>query len=144
MSRLTYEQLEEVIEKAHQKRTAIIRSKNHDYTNGSKDLFANFRASEVLEINPEIGILLRVIDKIKRCQTFFSKKTLLVEGEGILDSLDDIQNYIDLIRGLLEERRRNGEMESGIRKSRYSDDGGASERILRGTTSDQGPTSQGL
>jgi len=48
--------------------------KNHDYTSGSNDPFANFRGSLFIGIQPELVILMRCMDKFKRIQTFVEKK----------------------------------------------------------------------
>ncbi len=77
--------------------------KNHDYTGGS-DPFANFKASRVVGIDPVLGILMRVMDKFKRIETFVNNGELLVEGEGVLDAVDDTINYMILAKGLLIER----------------------------------------
>lgn len=82
----------------------IMRAKNHDYTDGSEDPFANFRASEAIGVDPAIGILVRTLDKIKRLQTFANRGQLSVDGEGYVDAIRDTINYMVLLRGLFEER----------------------------------------
>jgi len=81
----------------------IMMKKNHDYRGGSGDPYANFRGSTNLGIDPILGILLRVQDKIQRIRTFAAKGVLKVEGESVKDALIDTQNYMDLIWGLIKE-----------------------------------------
>jgi hypothetical protein len=81
----------------------IMMKKNHDYRGGSGDPYANFRGSTNLGVKPVVGILLRVQDKIQRIRTFSEKGKLAVENESVQDSLIDIQNYMDLIWGLIKE-----------------------------------------
>jgi hypothetical protein len=89
----------------YEKGRNIMMAKNHDYRGGSGDPYANFRGSVNLGINPIVGILLRVEDKIQRIRTFASKGKLMVENEGVEDALVDVQNYMDLIYGLIKEAR---------------------------------------
>jgi hypothetical protein len=88
---------------------AIMMKKNHDYTGGSGDPYANFRGSDTLGISPITGILLRVQDKLMRIKTFDEKGELKVENEGVEDALIDVQNYMDLIYGLIKEARNDND-----------------------------------
>ena len=80
--------------------------KNHDYASGG-DPFANFRASLVFSIEPEISILVRTIDKLKRIETFITDGKLLVKEESVDDAIEDSINYLILIAGLIRERKEN-------------------------------------
>lgn len=82
----------------------IMKQKNHDYTSGSHDPFANFRESLFLGIEPEIGLLLRVMDKFKRIKTFVREGKLKVKDESVEDAIDDTINYMILLKGLVMER----------------------------------------
>jgi hypothetical protein len=83
----------------------IIRVKNNDYTDGSVDPFANFRSAETIGVKAETGVLVRMLDKIKRIQTFVNKGTLQVKGESVEDAIQDIINYAVLLKGIIVERR---------------------------------------
>lgn len=103
---------------AHDKLTSaaksIMRAKNHDYTSGSGDPFANFRGSSALGIDPVVGILLRMQDKMQRVKTFVEKGELQVKGEGVEDAIIDLINYSVLMYGLSQESRAYpGSTESG-------------------------------
>lgn len=80
---------------------AIMESKNHDYTDGSVDPFANFRTSEILGVPAETGVLIRSLDKFKRVQTFVNKGTLKVKGESVKDAIIDVINYMVLCYGII-------------------------------------------
>lgn len=84
----------------------VMKKKNHDYTSGGY-VFANFKDSSILGISPVMGILLRCIDKFKRIQTHCTKGKLVVEGEGVLDAVDDVINYMILAKGMLIEESKN-------------------------------------
>ena len=87
----------------------IMQRKNSDYTGGKKatDVFANFNSSIILNINPVQGLLLRVIDKIKRIYSFTNDKQLQVSDESVDDACEDIVNYAILAKAMLiEERKR--------------------------------------
>lgn len=83
----------------------IIVAKNHDYTSGSNDTLANFRASEALGVDPGIGILIRCMDKFKRIQTFIEQGTLQVKGESVDDAIRDVINYLILLQLYVEEQQ---------------------------------------
>ena len=88
-----------------------MRQKNSDYTGGAgaTDPFANFRCSAVLDIHPVHGIMLRVMDKIKRIHSFVNDKELQVSNESVEDACNDIVNYAILAKAmLLEERAADG------------------------------------
>lgn len=85
----------------------IMKQKNSDYTGGEKsqDPFANFRASSVLGVHPVKGILIRIIDKIQRINSFANDGELKVSGESVDDACEDIVNYAILIKAILTEQR---------------------------------------
>jgi hypothetical protein len=83
----------------------IMRAKNNDYCDGAVDCFANFRASETLGVPAEIGLMIRMLDKMKRVQTFVNKGTLQVKGESVEDSILDLVNYSILLKGIIVSRR---------------------------------------
>lgn len=67
--------------------------KNNDYAAGS-DPFANFRRGEVFNLcSVEVGILLRITDKLSRLSTFANNGKLVVDNEGYADAIVDIINY---------------------------------------------------
>ena len=84
-----------------------MQTKNSDYTGGKSavDPFANFRCSKVLDIHPVHGILLRVMDKIKRIHSFVNDGELQVPNESVEDACDDIVNYAILAKAMLLEER---------------------------------------
>jgi len=81
----------------------IMEDKNHDYRGGSGDPFANFRGSTQFGINPVVGILLRMQDKMMRIKTFCEKGQLKVKGEGVEDAILDLINYSVLMKGIIDE-----------------------------------------
>ena len=89
----------------HKKGRDIMMKKNHDYTGVSGDPYENFRGSREFDIDPVLGILLRSQDKFKRIATFVLKGELKVQDESIEDALVDVQNYMDLIYGLIKGKR---------------------------------------
>lgn len=92
------------LDELYNKARAIMERKNHDYRGGSGDPYSNFRGSQLYDVDPIIGILLRQGDKQKRVETFVRRGTLKVVGESVDDALIDIINYCALIRGLIKER----------------------------------------
>lgn len=76
--------------------------KNHDYASGS-DPFANFKASSIMGVSPEIGILVRCIDKFQRIKSFSETGSLMVKNESVEDAIEDVINYMILLKGIILE-----------------------------------------
>jgi len=83
----------------------VLINKNHDYSGGIDDPFANFNASEFIGIPPELGILMRCMDKFKRIQAFVNTGTLKVKSESVEDAIDDSINYLILLKGLIRSKQ---------------------------------------
>lgn len=83
----------------------LMETKNHDYTGGRHPL-ANFMAAERRGIDPALGLMLRVDDKLARVQTYIHRGELKVIGEGLEDAIVDVINYMVLLYAMLEERTK--------------------------------------
>jgi hypothetical protein len=81
----------------------IMKAKNADYTGGG-DPFANFKMIETLGIPAELGILIRMMDKIQRVRSFAVNGELQVKNESVMDALEDIINYAILCAGVIKDR----------------------------------------
>lgn len=92
-----------LVEETNAQCLEIMRQKNHDYTSGSKDVLANFRASQAIGVHPGLGILIRSMDKFKRIQTFIEQGTLAVNSESVQDAVSDVINYMHLLNFLFHE-----------------------------------------
>lgn len=100
---MTPEKLFELHEKLSKDALKLMEGKNHDYRGGSGDPFANFRASLTLGIDPRLGILIRMSDKLARISTFIHKGTLKVKDEGVRDTVLDLINYSVLLQAMIDE-----------------------------------------
>jgi len=81
----------------------ICEAKNSDYAgNDSADPFANFNASEVVQVPVVRGMLVRLMDKIVRVSNLLDQDNRVVD-ETIEDTLHDGINYIALIKCKLIE-----------------------------------------
>lgn len=83
----------------------IMSAKNQDYAGGGSDPFGNFRGALFLGVEPEIGLLMRCMDKFKRIEAFVNTGTLAVKDEPVDDAIRDVINYMILLKGLVEERK---------------------------------------
>lgn len=84
----------------------IIKRKNADYTAGSNDPFANFSMCEVLGLaDKEIGVLVRMVDKIQRVKSFIKNGELQVKNESVQDALRDIIGYSLVLLGMTESEK---------------------------------------
>ena len=92
-------------EELHRLGMEIIEQKNNDYRGGvDDDPYHNFRGSEMLGVDPVVGVLLRMQDKFMRVKTFVEKGKLEVKSESVIDALVDIHNYNAILWGLISER----------------------------------------
>ncbi len=78
--------------------------KNHDYA-GTSDPLKNLRACTRLELDPFIGVMVRLQDKWSRIEEFVKSKTLLVKNESVEDTLMDNAVYSLLAIILLREQK---------------------------------------
>lgn len=97
---MTIDELNYLHEKMCEEARKLMLKKNHDYTAGSDDPFANFRMSEFVGIDARLSILVRMLDKIKRLETQIQKGKLKVSNETMKDSIIDIINYTVLLYGM--------------------------------------------
>jgi hypothetical protein len=82
----------------------ILVAKNNDYASG-KDPFSNFRKGEIFNLcSTEVGILLRITDKMSRLSTFAKDGKLSVENEGYEDAVLDIINYCVLFSAYIKSK----------------------------------------
>lgn len=81
----------------------LLIKKNRDY-GSTFDIYSNLRAAEVLGINPGLGVMIRMMDKISRLRTYIANDCagLEVDDESAYDSLIYIINYAVLLAGLLD------------------------------------------
>ena len=76
--------------------------KNADYAN-ENDPFQNFRVCEALGIPAEVGLIVRMSDKLMRASNLISREAEVKE-ESILDTLSDLANYAMILRMYLEQK----------------------------------------
>lgn len=97
--------LHEHMEKTFKKCLSISKKKNADYTGATEsagDPFANFRRSEVVGVEVEQGILVRLMDKVSRISNLLEAEAQ-VEDEKIQDTIEDAINYLAILLAYIEE-----------------------------------------
>jgi hypothetical protein len=83
---------------------AIAERKNADYSN-ERDPFQNFRVCESLGIPAEVGILVRMSDKMSRIANLIKPGRIAqVKDESVLDTLSDLANYAMILRAYIEQK----------------------------------------
>jgi hypothetical protein len=80
--------------------------KNHDYA-GTKDPLKNLRACERLNLEPFLGVLVRLQDKWSRLEEFVNSGQLMVKNESVIDTLMDNAVYSLLAIILYKEQQKN-------------------------------------
>lgn len=66
--------------------------KNHDYA-GTSDPLKNLRACERLDMDPFLGVMVRLQDKWSRLEEFIKQGVMLVKDESVEDTLMDNAVY---------------------------------------------------
>ena len=103
---MTKEELFKLHEELCQEALELMKKKNNDYATG-KDPFMNFRRSEYLGFaTAELGVLIRMTDKLSRISTFINSGELSLSNESVYDSIVDIINYSVLLSGLIKDREQ--------------------------------------
>ena len=87
--------------------------KNHDYA-GTSDPLKNLRACTQLELEPFIGVMVRLQDKWSRLEEFVKSGKLMVKGESVKDTLMDNAVY-SVLAIILYEEQEKAEKESSNR-----------------------------
>lgn len=82
----------------------ISAKKNADYAN-DHDPFQNFRVCEALGIPAEVGLIVRMSDKLMRASNLLNRPAQ-VEDESVFDTLSDLANYAMILRMFLEQKRK--------------------------------------
>lgn len=93
------------VEVFHSDCLQIIKKKNADYTHGSSDPFANFKAVAAIGIDPVEGVLTRMMDKMARISSFHKNGELQVKDESVHDTLVDLANYAALLSAMITEKQ---------------------------------------
>ena len=82
----------------------VSRLKNSDYANDN-DPFQNFRVCEALGIPTEVGLIVRMSDKLARTANLINREAQ-VKDESVLDTLADLANYAMILRIYMERNAK--------------------------------------
>ena len=77
--------------------------KNHDYA-GTSDPLKNLRACVRLDLEPFMGVMVRLQDKWSRLEEFVKSNELMVKNESVIDTLMDNAVYSLLAIILYQEQ----------------------------------------
>lgn len=104
---MTIEEVITMLEETTNGLKDTLRRKSSDYTGGegSQDPFANFKATQVLDVDPVIGVMVRIMDKIQRVRSFVNDGELKVSNESVYDAFDDMIGYTILAKAMVKEKR---------------------------------------
>jgi len=84
----------------------LMDKKNRDYAGrGGTEPFANFTRVESMGIcSTELGMLVRITDKLSRLSSFAESGKLAVENESFEDTIIDVINYMVLFYAYLQDK----------------------------------------
>lgn len=80
----------------------ILNKKGNDYS-GNIDRLRNFKASDIVKVKPESGILVRILDKITRLSELLEHSSM-VKSESIEDTISDMSNYVFLLYAIVKSK----------------------------------------
>lgn len=88
---------------------AIAKRKNNDYA-GEKtvDPYKNLKGSTFVGVSPDRAILVRVMDKMSRVSNLLSQDNQ-VKDESISDTINDVINYMAILKSYLKNNKDNRE-----------------------------------
>jgi len=85
----------------------LMKRKNADYAgrNGVEP-FANFTRVESMGIcKTEVGMMVRIVDKMSRLSSFMESGKLEVANESFEDTIVDVINYMVLLHSYLKDKK---------------------------------------
>lgn len=97
---MTSEELIKDVEETFRQCLDIVRRKNADY-GGAGTPWKNFEATLSFGVEPEVGFLVRMTDKLSRVSTLL-KADAQVKDETINDTLIDLVNYSALLKSFIK------------------------------------------
>lgn len=80
-------------------------NKNHDYS-GETDPLRNLKQCQDAGVEPWVGVIVRLTDKMDRAKSYAKKREFKVGSEGLIDTFKDMATYALLGIILFEEAER--------------------------------------
>jgi len=85
---------------------AICENKNKDYADNS-DTFKNINSSRIINVKPELGLLVRMLDKITRMGNLIEKEgEHAVLDEALEDTVIDGIVYLAMLKAMLDSKNK--------------------------------------
>jgi len=91
-----------------EKLSAVYSDKNRDYS-GDNDPWSAFMSCRELGIEPWVGVLVRMLDKVNRLKVFAKRGAYSVKDETVYDTLCDLAVYAVIAAVLYGDTREKGE-----------------------------------
>ena len=84
----------------------LMKAKNTDYAKDA--IFGNLDVCENVGLcSTEVGILIRIFDKLSRLKNVLEAGEAMVKDETVIDTLEDVVNYIVLIGAKQVQRKES-------------------------------------
>lgn len=105
---LTYEERQQLIKEATDRRWKLLSNKGKEYSEGEPDINYNFaeiakRLGTRLAGTPEYVALVYMFKHIMSIENW-AKNGNMSSGETIYSRLDDLRNYVDIFESLLRDK----------------------------------------
>lgn len=82
------------------------KKKNNDYGGTNKDPFYNFETSSIMSGVPvHDGLMVRMSDKWSRVKTLLKRENLVLD-ESIEDTIDDLINYLAILKAYIQQKNK--------------------------------------
>lgn len=89
-------------------------NKNHDYS-GEDDPLRNLKQCKDAGVEPWVGVIVRLTDKMDRAKSYAKKREFKVGSEGLIDTFKDMATYALLGIILFEEAKQSKVQSSDAR-----------------------------
>lgn len=76
----------------------LMTAKNVDYGQQDVDVYANFRKSLVVGVDPKKAILVRIMDKVSRISTLIDNNGVSHVDEKLDETINDVINYFAILK----------------------------------------------
>ncbi len=105
---------DEIVSAAVERRVALRRDKGAEYTQGDADVLANFKKCGTELGIPALKVWRVYYKKHDDAVVSFIKYGREFSTEGIEGRIDDMQVYLDLLRGLVAEHKEFGQFDTRL------------------------------
>ena len=90
------------LDEMHERLRKTLQAKGEDYAGGKA--FHNFEVTaQITGMTREMGVLVRICDKVSRIGMLLRKDRPAVKDESLLDTIEDLVGYATILRAMVKK-----------------------------------------